>query len=96
MRHGLNDQFYLFYWGGKFHTTNRTCIVQIHKDKTAIQLCWQVDHILFQGLSSFGSPTIIQNTMKDQQTCNTVDNLVILISGLRSILWVVSMEMNEK
>ena len=42
MRHGLNDQFYLFYWGGKFHTTNRTCIVQIHKDKTAIQLCWQV------------------------------------------------------
>ena len=42
MRHGLNDQFYLLYWGGKFHTTNRTFIVQIHKDKTAIQLCWQV------------------------------------------------------
>ena len=53
-------------------------------------------HILFQDLSSFGSPTTIQNTIKDQQTCNTVSNLVILISGLPSILWVVSMEMNEK
>ena len=39
-------------------------------------------HILFQDLSSFGSPTTIQNTMKDQQICNTVSNLVILISGL--------------
>ena len=38
----------------------------------------------------------VQNTMKDQQICNIISSRVILSKGNSSILWVVSIEMNEK